>query len=109
MDSMHSDQLLPMMLDAAVPLWVLKMREDSALLKKTLAESGEFSQDLAEHGDALLYRIPGKTADMFNKLARSIAALSFRPGGVKVFGRHWETKRSSPGSTKKRRSSKKRR
>jgi len=49
---------------------------------------------IAEHGDDILFRSKrkGATASAFNALAEGIAILSFAPGGVKVFGGHWETK-----------------
>ncbi|MEK6609189.1 MAG: hypothetical protein AABZ30_16140 [Myxococcota bacterium] len=33
---------------------------------------------------------PGEVADLFNRTAKAIAVLSFAPGGVTVFGQHWE-------------------
>lgn len=45
---------------------------------------------LWEVGEALIHRIPGKTADGFNALAEIIARLAFCPGGVKTFGMHFE-------------------
>lgn len=32
----------------------------------------------------------GETADAFNHLAEGIACLAFAPGGVRLFGSHWE-------------------
>jgi hypothetical protein len=84
-------ELLRTSLEAAVPLWVLRVRS------YTIAERDErlqyCGQMIAEHGDDILFRSKkkGGTAAAFNALAEGIAILSFAPGGVNVFGGHWET------------------
>lgn len=81
--------ILQTTLDAAIPVWIeeLKQKPWSYLERR----GPECSQYIAEHGDVVLY--PGKhkgdTAKAFNALAEGIAILSFFPGGVKIFGRHW--------------------
>jgi hypothetical protein len=52
---------------------------------------------LGERGDVLLFGAgkkgkKGEVAEIFNGLARALAVLSFFPGGVTLFGSHWETK-----------------
>lgn len=87
--------LLPDAVDAIVRL---RMREYEAQGGPTEADFErirKFAQVLAEQGDALLYSIPGKTARMVNSLADAIAVLSFVPGGIKVFGRHYVASCSS--------------
>lgn len=75
---------------AAVPLWQEDLKrvpwEDIA------AELPEIGQTIASQGDILLYRSKkkGETAKVFNATAKGIAALSFMPGGVTVFGLHFE-------------------
>jgi hypothetical protein len=84
-------------LDCAVPLWIMQLQE----LKQSSPEgwwghckrwAEEASAYLAEHGDALMFKVEGKTATAFNHLAKSIAVLSFCPGGVTFLERHWETR-----------------
>ena len=59
---------------------------------KKIAEDA--SQMIAEHGDNILFKAKkkGESAKAFNALAKGIAALSFVPGGVKIFGMHFESK-----------------
>ena len=85
--------LLATTLAAAVPLWIEELRPLPWSEIDHLAK--ECSQIIAEKGDVILYRSKkkGETARAFNALAKGIAALSFAPGGVKVFGMHFETKR----------------
>jgi hypothetical protein len=85
-------QHLPFVLDAAIPLWIHKFRslseEERACMLDDLNKS-----DFSLRMEYLLHRGPkGETAEAFNDLAKGIALLSFCPGGVTCFGRHWETK-----------------
>jgi hypothetical protein len=85
--------LLVASLQAAVPLWILQMRHLSFDERKRRAE--ECSQIVAEKGDIILFRSEkrGETAKAFSALAEGIAVLAFQPGGVKVFGCHWEAEK----------------
>lgn len=82
--------LLQSALSAAVPLWIenLKLVPWSAIQDRLPA----IGQQVAEHGDHILYRSKkkGKTAAAFNALAEGVAALSFCPGGITLFGLHFE-------------------
>lgn len=80
-----SDVLL-MSLQAAVPLWIAESRGRPELLEEWRVGAVEA---IANHGDALLYRTPGRTAETFNALARAIAVLAHAPGGVSAFGAQW--------------------
>jgi hypothetical protein len=84
-----SGELLKMSLQAAIPLWIEEYRqvpwED---LRKIADEASRF---LSEHGDAIMYRQKGVTREAFNHLARSLAVLSFVPGGVNFMDMHFET------------------
>lgn len=80
------DPLLATSLAAAVPLWAAQfckepLREvlDPKVIESVLAR-------IQGAGEAILYRVPGKTADGFNALAEGIARLAFMPGGVTAFG-----------------------
>lgn len=82
--------LLSASLAAAVPLWIEDLRGLTFEERDQIAK--ECSQHLAEKGDILLYRSgkKGETAKAFNMLAKGVAVLAFVPGGVKVFGNHFE-------------------
>ena len=82
--------LLETTLDAAVPLWIHQFRDLSE--EERMEMIGEISPGFAERMEYVIQKTEGKTADAFNDLARAIALMSFLPGGVKCFGRHWETK-----------------
>jgi hypothetical protein len=84
--------LLQAALGAAVPLWIVGWRGRDP--DERLARGRELSAVIAEKGDVILYRgkKKGESARAFNALAESIAILSFQPGGVTLFGLHFETK-----------------
>jgi hypothetical protein len=79
----------------AVPIWILELNQRSYEdnLKELFESASETAQLIGEKGDQLLFKgdKPGDTAKLFNKTARAIALMSFLPGGVTLFGRHWET------------------
>ena len=82
---------LPIALSAAVLLYMLELQEGGGPTLKDVESCKDIAQLIAEKGDQLLYR--GKeTSIVFNELARGIAILSYAPGGVTVFGQHYETK-----------------
>ncbi|MBC8488483.1 MAG: hypothetical protein H8D45_20845 [Bacteroidetes bacterium] len=81
--------LLTSSLEVAVPLWVESFRNYSwDKLKNVMNESQEVFGECAE---AVLYRIEGKSAKAFNALAKAIAALSYVPGGIEIFGMKWHS------------------
>lgn len=85
-----NDALIKASLAVAVPLWVedLKLMPWSYIQRR----AKECSNVVAEKGDIILYRSgkKGASAEAFNRLAEGVACLSFVPGGVTVFGQHWE-------------------
>jgi len=54
-----------------------------------LAKAKGLEHIIALHGDHLLFG-GLHCAETFNAVAKGIAALAFCPGGVTIFGRHWE-------------------
>lgn len=83
----HVPALLPT-LDFAVPLKILDLEHcsthDLAVLTKQAVEQ------VAAHGDALMYRSErGAAAEAMKHLIRGLAALAYCPGGVTFAGRHW--------------------
>lgn len=83
------NDLLPIALSAAVPLWIDELA--SLTTAERLAMAQECSQVIAEHGDIILYRggKKGETAAAFNMLAKGIAIGAYQPGGITAFGQHW--------------------
>ena len=82
--------LLSSTLQLAVPLWIDQLRKRDW---EYVQERAKICSDyVAEHGDVILFRgkKKGESATAFNHLAEGIACLSFCPGGVKIFGGHWE-------------------
>ena len=90
------NDLLSEMMRLAVPLHIMRLQEkggpDSGDMKKAQATS----DILGEHGDILLHGggKKGEVSDQFNRTAHAVAILSFCPGGVNLFGGHFEAKPS---------------
>ena len=81
---MNDDVLLKSSLEVAVPLWIEAFKDyDWNELKRVMADSENV---LSECAEGILYNIKGKSAKAFNALAKAIAALSFVPGGIEIFG-----------------------
>lgn len=88
------NHLLPDMLMIAVPLWVDRYLPLSFDERQKLIN--EINQsDFCYRMEHLLHKTEGKTAQAFNDLARSLALLSFVPGGITFMGTKWETKEPS--------------
>lgn len=98
-------ELMQATLGVAVPLWAELIKEQRGGPDETDREIiKEFGDVIAgPGGEDLLFRskVPGQTATLFNKLAYSIAVLSFQPGGITIFGLHFESQRSSCASASK--------
>lgn len=79
-------ELLRLTLQVAVPMWQEKLRRQA--WSDIAARMPELSNIIASKGDVILYRGKkrGETAAAFNALAEAVAAMSFVPGGVQVFG-----------------------
>jgi hypothetical protein len=86
-----SADLLPIALQAAVPLWIGRVR--AMTLEQRQARAAELAQVIAERGDSILFRSGkrGESAAVFNALAEGLAIGAFQPGGVTAFGSHWCT------------------
>jgi hypothetical protein len=94
--------LLVSTLQVAVPLWIERWRHASP--RRRCDRAIECADMVAAHGDAILYRTKGRarrlrdetdegapgTAEAFNHLAEGIALGAFQPGGITMFGHHWE-------------------
>lgn len=86
-------KLLQEFLQTAVPLWTIRFKD---LPWEDLQEIMKESETILEQSGelAVFVRVKkGETAKIFNAVAKAIAALSFVPGGIDIFGRHFETER----------------
>lgn len=87
---MDSGALLKTMLPMAV---MLNIREFQNRPWSELQQIATYaSQYVAEKGDNILFKSAkkGDTAKAFNELAKGVAVLAFAPGGVTLFGQHFE-------------------
>jgi hypothetical protein len=84
--------LLSLTLQLAVPLNLaeldaLRRRQPDAVDDQVRRWAADAVEAVGSRGDALMYRSkPGQSADVFNHLARGVAALATCPGGVRLFG-----------------------
>jgi len=95
-DDRLKDSLLAISLEAAVPLWILRLMARKGPKERDWQKCRDFAWTLGSYGDRLLFRSKAdkhgpSTAEMFNGLAECIAIMSYVPGGIKIFGTRWET------------------
>lgn len=90
----HSIELL---LQTAVPLIIAELQAQGGPSDTDFDEARALAPDLAAHGDVMLYGggQPDQAGELASRLARSIAVLSFVPGGVTVFGQQWAAGRAN--------------
>ena len=89
------DNPLAIAMSAAVPLHIMRLKEKGGPTAEDMKKAQATSDKLGERGDVLLYGggKKGECADLFNQTAAAIAVLAFVPGGVTIFGSHFEAKR----------------
>ena len=87
-------ECIKLFLDTSVPLRVLALQVKGGPTSEDFKRVSEHSSLLGEHGDALMFKSKKKgfTAQVANAVADAIAVLSFVPGGIDLFDRHWESK-----------------
>lgn len=86
-------QLMKISLQAAVPLYIMEIKERGGPSTEDIKRAQQVGDDLAgPGGEDILFpsKKAGRTAEMFNGLAHAIAVLSFVPGGIEIFGTHFE-------------------
>lgn len=90
-------------LDAAVPLnmWTLSLMSPWRRDETRTAWTAGATDLVASYGDSLMYRTARfkdepHAAQVFNALAKALAAAAHRPGGITVWGRHWEASETTP-------------
>lgn len=93
------DSLLKIALSAAVPLLIQQRIERGGPRQEDFdnLRAKNIPKLLGEKADILLFgsKKKGETAYIFNEVADAIAMLSFLPGGIDIFGSHWENKADS--------------
>ena len=92
-------QYAAMMLQLAVPQWIRKwlkrgQQDPEGLWDMMQLQLGPIQQALTDHGEALVAGggQEGQVAAGFNALAEGLAILAFVPGGVRLFGSHWDAR-----------------
>ncbi len=77
-------------LEAAVPLAILEMRRLSPEMRIEIAHG--LAETVASKSDILMFgsKKKGEVAEIFNAVARGLAACAYQPGGVTWCGIHWE-------------------
>lgn len=84
------DHPLPLFVSTFVPLRIRELQQVGGATEQDFERARAFVPDLCEHGDALLYREKGRTGEMAGRLVDAIAVLAFLPGGISIFGQHFE-------------------
>lgn len=84
------DAVLVETLRVAVPLHINALRNWTPRQRQGFAR--EAAQVVAHQGDVLMFGgKKGAAANVFNHLARGLAAAAYLPGGVTFAGQHWCT------------------
>ena len=80
-------------LDASVSLRIIALQEQGGPTQEDFRRIQDHDQLLGERGNFLWMKSKkkGETAKVANAVADVIAVLSFVPGGIEIFGRHWES------------------
>jgi hypothetical protein len=83
-----------MFVAVSVPLRMAALQKKGGPSDLDYELARSYSDDVASHGDDLIHRGDkvGETARLANGLAHTIAVLAFQPGGVRIFGYHFEAK-----------------
>jgi hypothetical protein len=87
--------LLSTALNVSISLRVLELMKKGGPTDEDLDRIHVFLKDLGEHGTDLYFpgNRKGSTTDRFEQIVEAVAILSFSPGGLTVFGRHYENQR----------------
>lgn len=88
---MKGTAALLLSLEVAVPIWIAELMNDVLLWSRVEEWRREGLDAIASCGDVLMYGGKrGEAAEVFNHLARALAAMAFLPGGVTFAGMHFE-------------------
>jgi hypothetical protein len=91
--------LLRLHLQTCVPLRLAELRRQGGPTEADWQRTAEVGQEIAEHGDWLMFRGPrqGDTARLVGKVVDAVAMLAYCPGGIDILGVHWEVKKDETG------------
>jgi hypothetical protein len=84
--------LIQCTLSALVPIAIFDLQKQGGPSEWHFEQCHAFSWKLGAEGDTLLYRVKGKTGKIMGEFCEVVAALAFVPGGISVFGLHFEAK-----------------
>jgi hypothetical protein len=83
-------ELLQLHLDTFVPLRVREILESGGVDSLMFERARGLAIEIGSHGDAILFSVKRKTSEMMGKLVEAVAVLSFAPGGITIFGLHFD-------------------
>jgi len=97
---MSNETLLVGFLEIAVPMQIAKLKREGGISEERIAQLQAYGEDLSGHGEALLYRsrAGGESAARFKQFVEIIAVGAFAPGGITIFGLHFEEKSDGLGA-----------
>lgn len=90
-------ELLHETLALAVPLWIERCARLGPKGRRMRAQV--CANHVGTYGDLIQFRgsKPGRSGEVFNRLAEGIAIAAFQPGGITAFGWHFEAADRAPG------------
>jgi hypothetical protein len=81
---------LSLLLEEKVPLYISQVRDSGGPSSDDYYFLATIIEEFSSQGEAFLYYDRKRSDVMVEKMARAIAILSFTPGGISLFGKHWE-------------------
>lgn len=89
-DAFLKNHSLPLMLPGLVEIAILIVSDWTPDRRIEYARGR--AQSIAEKSDVLMFgsKKNGEAGQLIAELAKVVACLSFQPGGVKLFGHHWQ-------------------
>lgn len=83
--------LLKIHLSAMVPIALMELKQRGGPDDLDYERVRSYATELGAKGDAILYPVKakGQSAEMVSKLVEAIAVLAFLPGGITIFGMHF--------------------
>lgn len=98
-DVTNKTVLLNGLLAVAVYNEIATLRRWGGLTERDIAAAQAYGEELAAHGDDLLYgsKKKGETAKLFAGLAHALAVLAFCQGGVRFLGETYQAEMEPEG------------
>ncbi|MCC6454476.1 MAG: hypothetical protein IT328_05995 [Caldilineaceae bacterium] len=88
---MNDAHPLPVALAMAVPIQINELAARGGPSDTEWELARQWADTLAERGDVLLYGgKKGEAATLFGEFANAVAVLAFAPGGIRIFGQHFD-------------------